>query len=402
MRVREIDTGAESFSSEIHWYSYNTPYHVNLGSYGFNYRRKYETMSDLPGKFYVKYSDGRRVLAFKPVRHVVWGFTPSLETPLAWITGASWSTSNLYSQLKGWGLINPGVEVSSMIYDRLRPYIYTANYQHYERWIRSKPSVVSRANMTVFLYELRDIKRMFDLLPKKHFSLGNWRDVLKYANSQHLNWNFGWKPFLRDLKQVAKAYMGYSDRLLKVMKNVGKALTTHAVDELEISDTTTFVTCPDGWKADLIVSGKQTFHSTFDYSYTLPSYTDNELFLRSFLDTVGLNISPANIWRVLPFSFVVDWFIGLGGFLDQYTTDWIQPWICFNQACSSVRGEIECLVRRTSPAGTPTVSYFGNFKLRIYDRFPGIPQFTLDQGSLTADKIRLMASLGLSLFYGKS
>jgi hypothetical protein len=268
---------------------------------------------------------------------------------------------------------------------------------HYDRWLTGKPSMATRANLAVFLAELRDIKRMIDILPSKYFRLRDWKEVLKYANNQHLNWNFGWKPFLGDIKRFTKAYDSFTDRLARFVNNQMRVVTrgVRAPDYLHSSQTD--ITLNSSWKLRRKLSYTLTRVSTFEFIYEIPAYSENELYWRAWADSFGLNVTLANIWALVPWSFVIDWSLNIGQFLDTLSTDWLEPWVRLIQACSSfhVKGEVELSVVGPSSWGTPQ-GVLGVECFEEYVRKVGTPNFTWESSSLDADKIRLSASLALS------
>jgi len=134
--------------------------------------------------------------------------------------------------------------------------------------------------------------------------------------------------------------------------------------------------------------------SSFDFTYTLPEYGENELRTRAWLDTFGLNPTIANMWELISRSFVVDWFWNVGGFLDQYSTDWIEPWVTLHQAMYSVAVEVEHKWSVLTPVAYGSHELPGfNSSYSLYLRSVGLPRFSGATASLDADKIRLGASL---------
>lgn len=279
---------------------------------------------------------------------------------------------------------------------------------HYARWIKAKPSMASRANLSVFLYELRDIKRMFDILPGKHFSVANWREVIKYGNDLHLNWNFGWRPFLTDLYKVGQGLRTFETRLYKFIGDANKSLVRHAQDPViegtNVPDRNSMVywnSSVDGnfyWRHRSV--WKAIYRSTFHFTYSLPAMSFDSLRWRAYLDTIGLAATPANIWAVIPWSFVLDWFVNVGEYLERYSSDWIEPWIIYCQACTSMKievtrtSEIRHLLSYYAGRRPPQVIEIGALAYSHYTRSVGLPQTTwTNRGTLDADKIRLLASL---------
>lgn len=68
--------------------------------------------------------------------------------------------------------------------------------------------------------------------------------------------------------------------------------------------------------------------------------------------------SPAQAWELLPFSFVVDWFVSVGPWLDQFDKDWLDVQICCYDFCRSLKyrqedkAKLQGLVRIIEPYQT--------------------------------------------------
>lgn len=365
----------------------------------------------------------------KPCEHTKWTFSPSTSSAtLLYYTCGTVRTVEVPYPYPDTDTAIDVVNAASLYYylgegmyndpapALLNSCIVTANSihdpsSHYARWIKAKPSLASRANMSVFLYELRDIKRMFDLLPKKHFSLGNWRDIFSYGNNLHLNWNFGWKPFLKDVENVCKGLRTFETRLYKFLHSENQSLVRHSQDpviEGKNCDFNIFDLVKGGWGAtwdgNFYSRNRSvwtaTYRSTFHFTYSLPVFSYEELRWRAYLDTLGLAATASNVWAVIPWSFVVDWFVNVGEYLDRFSADWIEPWIIYCQACTSMKievtrySEIRHLLSYYAGRRPPQLIEAGRLTYSRYVRSVGLPQTTwTNRGTLDADKIRLLASL---------
>lgn len=265
---------------------------------------------------------------------------------------------------------------------------------HQARFNRVKPSMTGRANLAVFLYELRDVKRMFEIIPKKHlrskrgFGFKDWRSALSYANGQHLNYAFGWRPFLSDVKAVWKGLNTFEARLSKFVNMANRDLVLKASDSGEDSGTKVWEGFP---RAVLQYTHTYTHHSKFCLSYSVPEYSDRELRTRAMLDTLGLHVNAANVWAVLPWSFVVDWFADVGGYLDEYSEDWLSPALVLSSAMSSVSNVSKGTITLQYGSGAPT--QVASVECETYRRRLGFPLNEVMLGDLNSDKIRLLASL---------
>lgn len=267
-------------------------------------------------------------------------------------------------------------------------------YGHYARWDKVKPGMETRANLAVFLAELRDIKRMFEILPDRHFHLNDWKQVLRYANNQHLSYNFGWKPFFRDVVNFRKAKESFDMRLRNFLRNENLVVTRSTSDPPIVdSGSATWVTMSN-WTQKVFVDWNIQRRSTFQYYYSIPSYSQSELLWRAWADSLGLHLSLKNLWAIVPWSFVVDWFADVSGFLGQADHPWLQPWIDIVQGCSTEKLSVGLRWITTGPSawGSPVGSVC-SCQLDRFTRVVGFPNFQWDSQSLNADKIRLLASL---------
>lgn len=280
-------------------------------------------------------------------------------------------------------------------------------------WNRAKPTMESRANLSVFLYELSDLKRMFEVLPVKHFGK-KWKDIFryrggrpaskaewaKYVNNQHLNAMFGWRPFISDLKKFYRGISDFDQRFCRFVNNADKDLMRHRSSSPTTTELNVSWTCPyeTTLKATLVGTVTSSYSAAFQFSYHVPDYSPDELRWRAWLDTLGAQVSLANIWAVIPWSFVVDWFVNVGKTLDSNTESWIEPELNMHQAYFSSKWTYDVSLKVT-PQGAwsgPTAQA-GRITGSKYVRSVGMPQFHIETPDLDANKIRLLASLGLSL-----
>lgn len=346
---------------------------------------------DDPSKIAVSLPDGSRPLRPKFVDHVHWEFDPNFS-PFTYQFGpSSYCTSSSVCGTAG-DIDHANVSASLASFCAMK--FVHPNSGHYDRWMNCRPTMQTRANMSVFLAELTDVKRMFEIIPKRHFSLSDWPSVLKYANGQHLNYNFGWKPFVRDLKAFSKAKTTFDDRLNRFISDQNKNLDRSWSDETEISEVVERVTVNTSWRWRMSISGSIKQRSQFRYTYSTP-YSDGDLRWRAWMDSLGLDLSPQNVWAVLPWSFVVDWFFDVSKCLGSLKRDdWTRPYVDLSLGLMSTNLKLDC---RLDIARSPYWTWYhaGTLNFSHYMRCTGMPSLTIDDvtSGLTADKIRLLASL---------
>lgn len=110
---------------------------------------------------------------------------------------------------------------------------------------------------------------------------------LSKLSSLFLSFHYGYKLLLSDTASLMSELAKYSAR-------------TSTLSRLSASDTSQF---------DI---GSTVVHYSVYYEQYANCSPD-----AAMLDILDLDLSPSNIWDLIPYSFVVDWFIGIGDWLDN-------------------------------------------------------------------------------------
>lgn len=183
--------------------------------------------------------------------------------------------------------------------------------------------MTSGFSLTNFLLELRDVRKLFKLW-ERHQSL------IKNAANGHLNYSFGWAPLLRDLKSMFRGMAEFDLRFAGFLDRSGLQQKRYYSASVEPTSydtplTQAYWSAPHKLKHEVRCSLRR-FGAKLTYNYELPPLSMNAMRTRALLDTLGLNLKPSQIWEAIPFSFVVDWFIKVGGFLQSIEEmDWLNP-----------------------------------------------------------------------------
>lgn len=169
-----------------------------------------------------------------------------------------------------------------------------------------------------FIVELKDVRKMFDL----------WRKSISLAKNlagAHLNYAFGWKPTVGDLKAALFGVVSLSERLAAFedpflgIQHRSKKVLDETVTHSGSFSPASNVKCY--WRGTL--TRKTTAHVAYRH---LPIKVGVGLrrAILGHLDRLGFEINPALAWNALPFTFVVDWFLNVGSFLEQYKLDTLE------------------------------------------------------------------------------
>jgi hypothetical protein len=182
-----------------------------------------------------------------------------------------------------------------------------------------------------FLIDIGQITDLFRL----------WQNNVSLAKNlagARLNYQFGWKPTIGDVANMLNAVNSLNVKLKLFRESLGSVSNRNVV--MLNRDTTKSGTFNLGgnpaykvdWRASL--SGKVKVHLKFQY-LPLPAMTNFETNLRGLFDVLGFELNPRIIWDAIPFSFVIDWFFGVGNWLQGFKIDALElPVSCIDASVS--------------------------------------------------------------------
>lgn len=403
MRLRRADLtlGWQNCTSRLR----NPPYtSVNWGDYAYAYTPSYECIKDDRDRSRLRYPSGAWRSSFKPVTHEKYTFVgdSSLvtyptdaynEQTYGGLAALCYSTKSLAEaatrdvSLGAWNfMVSPSL-------------VGLVEDGHYDRWTHVKPSLATRHSLVTMLVELKDFKSMFNILPKRHIKGASCWDDVKWMNGQHLNYNFGVKPFANDIVKLWKGVSSFNSRMSRFYSEAEKELRRRRSDSpVRLSGSVTTARAGSWYSVKYEYAINVSRASAFDYYYDLPYKTFDDLYWRGMLDSLGLSKPLTRVWELSPFSWAVDWFSDVGGALSAAEDDWLQPNLNMVQSCYSRKIEGHVKVSAVAPyAGS--VLPAGTLRGTQYARYRGYPHFVSGVSDLNADKIRLGASVVGSLLW---
>jgi hypothetical protein len=211
---------------------------------------------------------------------------------------------------------------------------------------RFKPKI-AKAGLGQAIAEIRD------LLPMLKSSAKGFAQVWKAAGGHpelfapknvadhFINHEFGWLPFINDIRQVSDVYQNtrkYVNALRRAngkwVKRGGTVLTDGGVSAVERYDGVGLVLPslpPSYYSADAIATGNyvtsHAFTQSFDkvwyegrfrqYIQSLGEEDSNYHKIINRVHLYGARISPSLIWKVTPWTWAVDWFSNAGDIISN-------------------------------------------------------------------------------------
>lgn len=241
--------------------------------------------------------------------------------------------------------------------------VYSKTSQLAANWGERKQSVdmiANRANQMRRAWRalrtgnFRQFSRELGIDPKRKDPWSRPRDAAKLW----LEYWFGWSPLIGDIYNATQILQSQGPKL----KAMGKATVHSPYQKL----------------------GRPINNPAWDWQYDFPDWrfrtliqaevqvTNKNLFRA---DQLGL-INPASVaWELIPFSFLVDWFIPVGDFLEEFTA---YAGLTFKNPFTtrSCRGSGRQWVMTWSPASSYGVSQMQGTEVRYMSRELGYPGIT--------------------------
>lgn len=240
------------------------------------------------------------------------------------------------------------------------------------------------------------------------------RYVLKEASSNFLQWKFAILPLISDIKALMRAMSATEKALNRLISQEGRVQSKHFAwrwsefnDSESLSDWSSLKDrYNDLWSGvrwgRRVIHNPTTFHAQIEYNYNYTQYQREHARVLAFLDATGLHQSVNIIWNALPWSFVIDWVVGVNRYLDQFTVGALEPRINILRYLWSVKRSRQIFVTRQTRYDTGFAS--GTVDTNVvslppvsqsaYRRTVGLPSSSsISTSGLNIDEFTLAAAL---------
>lgn len=233
------------------------------------------------------------------------------------------------SAFTGWEWYRPWVAPAAIL-PSYKPSFSSLNGDGATGWKRTRPGK-PMANFAVFVGELRHpptIPRVLMARAKAFRDLG----------SDYLNVNFGWKPFVSDLRKMYETYVTIDRRLAQLVRDNGRGVRRRT--ELGNTETTTsgnVATKEGGWyfhyspasypgmayRGGFSWTRTQKTRTWYvaKYRYYIPDVGSSQWTKRATRALYGVNITPEVVWELIPWSWLIDYFSNVGDIVSNLSTN---------------------------------------------------------------------------------
>lgn len=147
----------------------------------------------------------------------------------------------------------------------------------------------------------------------------------------------------------------------------------------------------------------RSFHAQIQCSFYFTQFQREHAKLLALLDGAGINYNPAIIWNAIPWSFAIDWVIGVGRWLDQFKMTNLEPVTVIHRYLWTTKVERSVrLYRMIKPSATSKLGPITYILVQrdetSYKRKAGIPSLTksLTTSGISSKEFALATALYLS------
>lgn len=256
------------------------------------------------------------------------------------------------------------------------------------------------------LYELREFP---DMVHQFRERLQNFRDLGKH----YLGANFGWKPFLSDLKNLVDLQQRAQKKLKQLIRDNGKPVRRRKI----LSDLQDDPVIEEGepwgyWLPQSYLTATPHYRQTTVYRdriwasarfrYWLPEGPKDVKWNRIMMGRLyGLDLTPSVIYNAIPWSWLVDWFSNVGdvvenldaGVADRLAADYF--YVMRHTSRDRARTTNAQYMRRSGEMVKLTGTAFSSSFCKT--RLKGDPfGFNTKQEDLNGMQLAILGALGLS------
>lgn len=271
----------------------------------------------------------------------------------------------------------------------------------------------------------RTLKRISTLAQKGNRTL---RQILGGGADAYLQKEFNVMPLLADISGYSRAAADAQRQVDKLLAQENKKLRHHYYSDIShlygddtslsfINNSHVLYAIPDtscasavglvnakvlgGSEMARLSSTSARFHAEIEYSYYFSSYERENAKLLGLLDVLGVNFNPAIIWNALPWSFVVDWVLGVSRWLDQFKLPNLDPVTIIHRFLYSVEVDRSVDIHLNVNVGGPLPTVGGTavqLTEESYRRVCGLPGITraLRASGISPKEFILGGALALS------
>lgn len=256
------------------------------------------------------------------------------------------------------------------------------------------------------------------LMHRYHQIVNNPNLLLRRSAELNLFYQFGLKPFADDCILIHRNLRDLEAKITALLSQAGKPVTKHysrALDIIKLPHKGLLEVYHDGdYKNQLLQKyewvSRPIYHATVTYIIDVDELKGLLGDIRGFISAMGLDKILGTIWELIPFSFAVDWFVDVSGFLEALDRKLFGALpILILEYCHSVKYEYQTTitwqswVTQSIVGSVPTIfgqATLAQQRVKYYERKKDTPCLLDLQSSsgLTVRRVSLAGSIAYSKY----
>jgi hypothetical protein len=210
----------------------------------------------------------------------------------------------------------------------IRPQSSLINSIYELKDMKTIPHTMDRISKALDQLKVTSVGKITSLLTDKPswWAKKTLKAILNASGDVYLQNSFNLSPLLQDISNVWFGVQNVEDKLKQLVAQARQPIVHHwgaPLTKLKDEDRTDVgannVLVPANVLIRRVVKYPLArFSATLEFSYEMPNYSSKELLARGLADYHGLGLSPQIVWNAIPWSFVVDWLVGVGPWLSQF------------------------------------------------------------------------------------
>lgn len=282
-------------------------------------------------------------------------------------------------------------------------------------WAKARPGQPG-ADLGVFLGEIREVPKM--LRDTALFFRNSWNSAksgrfTKHAANSWLGANFGWLPFVSDLRKFATVTKNLDKSIQQLRRDNGRwikrARTVEEVQET-VSDTgwvtgynhapflqISFYKTPANAFRREVVERSAKFWFEARFKYWIPNIGTYAWKRKAIRKLYGASLNPELVWQLTPFSWLVDWCSNVGDVISNLDNNLAENLVAKYAYIMGTQRLIASAYTRASsqPFGPPS-EFASHFNLELKERNAASPfGFALTGADFSARQWSLLSALGI-------
>jgi hypothetical protein len=276
---------------------------------------------------------------------------------------------------------------------------------------RCKPAT-PEASMAVAAIELyrEGMPKLVSSVPDLASKISFFRSL----GDNYLNYEFGWKPFVSELKKSAMSLITYHDTLSELRAHSGQRMRRQyrfpdvVTKEVVQSDNvgpwpnlnSYIVTEQAGRVITRIDTKKTWFSGEFIYSFPAADAPWLERAVAEARQMLGISLTPETLWDVTPWTWFADWFANIGDVMSNLSAmssdDLALRYGYLMQEVVREYHHVHGGLKAPNTPGFPSVIR-GTTRITAKSRIKATPYgFGLNWSGFSARQLAILAALGVT------